>query len=359
MGLREPFMVKTVYGDNAFTLEATSGKSLLVTDIFVFNPAGNYVTISIEKTTVGYWRVGGNLGNHLPLPVGNLSHSHAIAHNNTAVTSPAVSQIVDALGVAITTLGMEEADGGATEHPNVVKYGSIPALSHRTILGMLRQLGFFKGYPIEEGQTLIITGAKQAGALVMAFYQEYDAGDQKRSDPNGSEAKEFVFCNYGRVAANIATTTSTIFNASQSPEEFDAFPFGERAPANKEIDLLALLASDVVDDRGSDDTMNTEWLKFVYERTTWFDPDKNGLLLKGIVGVTDAAAQIGRGLSIVGNQSDVDGKPAFIFDPPRTFGVNEELGIYVVTTAGSSQSGSDLLIADLEIGLIERVRRLS
>ena len=358
MGLREPFMVKTVYGNNDFGLKAEEGKSLLVTDIFVFNPATNYITISTEKTTTGYWRVGGNLGNHLPLPIGNLGHSHAIAHNNTEIAACVDSQIVDALGVAITTMGMSEIDAGAMEHPNVVKFGSIPALSHRTILGLLRELGHFKGYPIETGQTLIITGAKQAGALVMAFYEVYDAGDMKRTDTNGSEAAEYIFCNYGRVSANIATTGSTIFDVSQSPAEFDAFPFGERAPANKEIELLALLASDIVDDRSGDDTMNTEWLKFVYERTTLFDEDKNGLLLKGIIGVTDAAAQIGRGLSIVGNQSDVDGKPPFLFTPPRKYGVNEELGVYVVTTAGASQSASDLLIADLEIGLIERIKRI-
>lgn len=358
MGLRESFMVKTVYGDNDFSLEATSGKSLLVTDIKVFNPATNYITISTEKTTVGYWRVGGNLGNHLGLPIGNLSHSHSMkvaAADGGLVEDHALT---DALGVSNAHLAVFSDRAALTEEPNAVLFGSIPALSHRTILGLLRELGYFAGYPIEEGQTMIITGAKQAGALVMVFYEEHDAGDKKRTDPNGSEAKEFVFCNYGRVGANVTITGSTIFNVSQSPAEFDAFPFGERAPANKEIELLALLASDVVDDRSGDDTMNTEWLKFVYERTTWFDPDKNGLLLKGIIGVTDAEAQIGRGLSIVGNHSDIDGKPPFLFTPPRKFGVNEELGIYIVTTAGAAQANSDLLIADLEIGLIERVKRL-
>jgi len=358
MTLREPFMVKTAYGDTAFSLEATTGKSLLVTDIFVFNPANDYITISVEKTTVGYWRVGGKLGNHLPLPIGSLAHSHDLVLANEAAAEVLKTYDVTGAYGADSTLNHNTVTGVAGTFKDVVQFGSIPAMSHRTVLGLLRSLGHFKGYPVEEGQTMIITGAKQAGALVMAFYQEYDAGDMKRTDPNGSEASEFMFCNYGRVAADLTNTGSTIYNISQSPEEYDAFPFGERAPANKEIDLLALLASDIVDDRGGNDTMNSEYLKFVYERTTWFDPDKNGLLLKGLVGVTDAAAQVGRGLSIVGNQSDVDGKPPFIFDPPRTFGVNEELGIYIVTTAGAAQNLSDLLVADTEIGLIERIRRV-
>lgn len=359
MALLEPFMAKVASGNVDFELKALPGKSILVTDIFVFNPATNYVTISIDQTVVGYWRVGGNLGNHLPLPIGNLEHSHAIAHNNTAVSSPATSQIVNALGVAITTLGMQEADAAATEHANVVKFGAIPQLAHKTILQLLREKGYLKGYPVAGGQSLRITGAKQVGALVMAFYQVYDAGDIKHTDPNGSAATEFVFCNYGRVAADVIITGDTNYSVSQTPPEFDSFPFGERAPANKEIDILAVLASDVVDNRGSNDSMATEYLKFIFERTTWFDEDKKGLLLKGIIGPTDAAAQIARGLSIVGNFSDVDAKPPFWFEPPRMFKVNEEFGIYLGTTAGSAQNNSDLLVADLEIGLLERIRRIA
>ena len=365
MGLREPFMVKTVYGDKPFSLKAEEGKSLLVTDIFVYNPATNYITISTAQTTVGFWRVGGNLGNHLGLPIGSLKHSHGMdVDAGAASTAVKKYELSDAFGVGSGSFVIGE-DGAFTSEANIVTFGSIPALSHQTILGLLRKLGHFKGYPIETGQTMIITGAQQALALVMVFYQVYDAGDMKRTDPNGSEASEFVICNYGRVADeteeppdNVTITGDTIFKLSHTPAEFDAFPFGERAPANKEIELLALLASDVVDDRGADDTMNTEYIKFVYERTTLFDAERNGLLLKGIIGDTDAAAQIGRGLSIVGNFSDVDGKPPFIFDPPRKYGVNEELGVYVATAAGTAQAESDLLIADLEIGLIERIKRI-
>jgi len=357
MTLREPFMVKVADGNVDFSLQALPGESLLVTDIFVCNPATNYITIKTELTTVGFWRVGGNLGNHLPLPIGSQKHSHALilGTEETAETLKTYP-INNALGIA-AAIKYNTATGKAGTHNNLLQFGSIPFQARKTILGLLRDKGLFNGYPIAEGQTMIITGAKQAGALVMAFYQIYDPGDMKKTDPNGSEATEFVFCNYGRVAANVTATGETIYSISYSPEEYDAFPFGERAPANKEIDLLAILASDVVDDRGSNDSMNTEYIKFMWERTVWFDKDKKGLLLKGLVGTTDVAAQIARGLSLMGNFSDVDGKPPFFFEPPRTFKVNEELGIYLGTTAGSSQSASDLLIADLEIGLLERVRR--
>lgn len=192
--------------------------------------------------------------------------------------------------------------------------------------------------------------------MQVVIYEEYDAGDIKETDPNGAKSTEYFFINYGRVAAAVVSTADTIFSIVQSPAEFPDFPFGDVVPAKTNIEIIAILASDVVDDRGSNDTMATEYLKLIRERVTLFDDDKNGILLKGIVGITDAVAQFARGLSLIGNFSDVDGKPPLFFDPPLLFTPGEELGIYITTTAGSSQSASDLAAADLEIGLVERIR---
>ena len=356
MGLREKFMVKQVYGDTDLSLEAKPGKSLLVKDLFIFDPTLNYVTLSTDLAKVGYLRVGGNLGNHLALPMGSPNHSHGMdVDAGAASTAVKKFQFNDAFGAASGSYVIGE-DGAFTDETNIVTFGSSPGRAYETILALLRRLGLFNGYPVAEGQTFLVTGAKKATSLQLAIYEEYDAGDIKKTDPNGSDAKEYVFINYGRVAAAISTTVETIFGTLQTAAEFPDFPYGKDVPANTAIDLLGILASDIVDDRGSDDDMCSEYLKLVRGRETLFDADKNGLLLKGITGVTDAVAQIARGLSIIGNFSDVDHKLPMLFDPPLTFAAGEELGIYLSTTAGSSQSASDLAAADTEIGLIERVR---
>jgi len=357
MALKEKFMVKQVYGNTDFELTADPGESLLVKDIFVYNPATAYVTIKVGKTTVGYFRVGGNLGSHLPLPIGSLKHSHGIKVGADDGNLSEDHALTDAYGAANAHIAVFSDRSSATTEDDIVQFGSIPLWTHKTILGLLRDKGIFNGYPVPEGYSMTITGAKQAGSLVMVFYEVYDAGDITETDINGPKATEYLFINYGRVAANVTSTGDTIYSTSANPAEFPDFPFGKDVPAMTEIELIGILASDVVDDRGSNDSMNTEYLKLIKERTVLFDEDRNGLLLKGLTGTTDGTAQIARGLSVIGNYSDTDGKPPLFFDPPLKFAAGEELGVYITTTAGSSQSASDLLIADLEVGLIERVKR--
>lgn len=361
MAIKEPFMVKQVYGNTAFELEAKPGTSLLVKDIIIENPATaiGYVTIKTALSIVGFFRVAGSLGNQLSVGMGSAQHSHAVAHNNTAVTSPAVSQIVDALGVAITTLGMEEADAAAEEHANVVKFGSVVKPAQKTLISLMRELGIFNGYPVAEGETLILEDVKQAGCLQLVIYEIHDAGDFKPEMPNGSKASEYTFINYGRPAAAVTTTVETIFNTMQSPQEFPDFPFDKDVPAHRQIELLGILASDLVDYRSAADAMNTDFIKLIRERETLFDEDKLGLIHKGVVGNVDAATVIARGYSLFGNFSDVDQKLPLLFTPPLVFSAGEELGIYVATTAGATVSAASLAAADLEIGLIEKVKTVT
>jgi len=356
MALREKFMVKQVYGNTDLSLEADTGKSLLVKDIFVYNPASSYLTVKTEKTTVGYFRVGGNLGSHLPLPIGSLKHSHnLILGTEGSAETLKTYPITNAFGAA-AGLNYNTVTGAAGTKSSIMQFGSVPLLAHQTILSLLAAKGLFKGFPIAEGQTMTFSGVAQAAALQVAIYEEYDAGDITEKMPNGSASDEYLFINYGRVSAAVTKTGDTIYDTVQTPAEFPDFPFGKDVPAKMQIELLAILASDVVDDRSGNDSMTTEYLKLIRERVTLFDDDKNGLLLKGITGVTDATAQFARGLSLIGNFSDVDGKPPLFFDPPLVFAPGEELGVYITTAAGASQSASDLAAADLEIGLIERVK---
>lgn len=360
MAIKEPFMVKQVYGDTAFELEAKPGTSLLVKDIIIENPAASpgYVTIKTALSIVGFFRVAGNLGNHLSAGMGSPRHSHAVAHNNTAITTPAYSQIVDALGVAITTLGIVEEDAAAKEHANVVKFGNAPSLRHQTLIGLLRELGHFGGYPVAEGETFIMEDVKQAGCLQLVIYQINDAGDFKPEMPNGSKASEYMFINYGQPAAAVTTKKDTIYDTIVSPEEYPDFPFAKDVPAKREIDIVGILASDLVDYRSATDFVITDYIKLIRERETLFDEDKNGLIHLGVIGSVNSDTQFARGYSLFGSYSTIDHKLPMLFTPALTSFAGEELGIYVHSDVGAAVSAASLSAADLEIGLIEKVRKV-
>jgi len=64
MALKAQNMYKTVIGNTDLSLTAGPDESFRVKDIFIANPGSNYLTVYIEKATVGYFRIGGTLGNH-------------------------------------------------------------------------------------------------------------------------------------------------------------------------------------------------------------------------------------------------------------------------------------------------------
>lgn len=358
MGLLNPFMVKQTYAAADLTLEAKSGKSLLVLDIRVVNPVANWLTVKIAQTTVGYFRCGGDLGNHLGMGAGTPTHSHGLT---VAAADGALTEdhaLSNAYGVSNANLAITSDLSALTTVANMVGFGGGSHSAYETILAYLRRKGMFNGYPVGEGQTLTLSGVNQAGCLQQIIYAEFDAADMQPTMPNGSESTEYLLLNYGRTAAVITTSTSTIFDTRQTPAEFPNFPFAKDVPAKMEIDLLGILASDIVFDLGSADCMNSDYLKFVRERVTLFDEDKNGLFMKGVIGNTSTVKHIAKGISMLGNYSDKDNRPPFILDPIITFEAGEELGVYISTTAGGSQSSSDLAVADTEICLIERIRKI-
>lgn len=355
MAKKESYMLKTVVGNTDLSLKPKEGESILVKDIRIYNPVGNYITITVDKDIVGYFRVGGNLGNQLPLPIGSVKHSHGIvvAAANGALTDD--HALSDAYGISNAHIAVVSDRAALTEETNIVQFGSIPNIKYETILGFLKRIEIFKGYPLQTGETLLISGAAQAGAIQLVEYETYDAGDILNTSENGSKADKYFFLNYGRVGAAITTTGDTLYNTSQSPVQFPDFPYGKVVPSGKKISIVGLMFSDIVDDRSGGDVMNSDFIKLVRGRTTLFDEEKNGILAKGIIGITDGSAQIGRGVSLPGNLSTVDIKTPLIFPSPLVFLPGEELNIYITTTAGAAQNLSDLLAADTEICLIETV----
>ncbi|MQY77894.1 MAG: hypothetical protein GH151_01665, partial [Bacteroidetes bacterium] len=167
---------KTQLGNTDLELEAKTGQGLIIKNIMIFDPTLNYITVTISKTTVGYFRVAGVLGNHLSFHVGR------------AVPTPFLS-----------TPGN---------------------INQTTLLKYLFNLGLFKGYPVASGEKFLITGAKKATSVQCVEFEIWDAEDITPEMENGSKATSYLYVNYGRSAATINVTTDVILNTANNPAEF-------------------------------------------------------------------------------------------------------------------------------------------
>ena len=294
MALKAPYMVKTVEGNTDLQLEADTGESFKVIDIQIANPASSYIEVVVDKATVGYFRVGGTLGSHLSF-------------------APSDSE-------------------------------------KKTVLGLLREKGIFRGIPVAEGQKLTIKNAAAANAVQKVVYEVYDAGDITPDMPNGTEAREYDFIMYGRPSA--VADGSNLVDTQLNPVEFTNFPFAGDVPAKTRMEVYGVLFSDVGKTSGTGANKHiTKYLKLIKGRTVLFDEDRNGIPAIGVAPASDGT-NIGTGYSEIGNYSDVDRRLPLIFDEPLKFEAGEELNVYVVTDviAGSANLAS----TDVEVGLIMR-----
>jgi len=304
VALRNPLMVKTGAGVTTLSLEATTGKSLLVKDIYVKSVADKYLTVKIDRLTVGYFRVdSADLGNLLHYPLTDLEK--------------------------------------------------------KTILGLLAEKGLFTGYPVAEGQTLELSGLGSSALTATILYEEYDAGDITADKPNGTDSNEFLYIVSGHSGANINTAGEHLLDTVITPAEFPAFPFGAAVPARYEVDLLALLASE----RGADDGstaanyIHTTYLKLVRDREVLFDDDRNGLYLQGSTVSSGGAFEPENGQGVVGEYSDTARRLPLFFTPPLTFTAGEELNVYLTTEVAST--AGTFTTTEQEVGFVVRARRLT
>lgn len=355
MALKEAFMLKTVIGDADLELSADAGESILVKDVQIYGAASNYVTLTIDKVTVGYFRVGGTLGSHLPYPRAVSHHSHNMyVGAGVDVTTLKGCPIYDA-GLVSTGFDLvHDGDVAASviHKPVLANWTTNP---RKTILGLLSELGIFKGYPVAEGETFKITGAAKSGAVQIVIYELHDAGDITPDMENGTESPVYTFINYGNAGAAINVDGDTLLDTCQSPAQFPDFPFGKVVDPKKKITIHGILASDFAP-KENDGTNYciTKYLKLIQARKTLFDEDMNGILLYAFNTTTYGDVDyIGEGVSLIGNFSDMDLRPPLIFPKPLVFGPGEELNIYLNTEKAGT--GQDIATDEHEVGLIERV----
>lgn len=357
MAIKSPFALKTVFGNTDLELKADPGESFLIKNIFIATPATNFITLRTEKTTVGYFRVGGNLGSHLPFAIGKNQHSHDILAGADIVTlSTDGAKPVDSAGNDIAVLELLGA-AAAARYKRALQENSISNVGIQTILDHLTKLDLFSGYPVATGENFKITGASQANAIQVVQYEIHEADDIKSDAENGSMSKEYLFMNYGRPAAAIVNSTDTLYDTVQSPAEFPTFPYGKVVPAKTEIDILAIFASDVSETASAlGNYTYSKYLKLVFQRSVLFDEDRNGIPHVGIF-PPDVINQlsIAEGQSFFGNLTDKDNKAPLLFPDLLKFMEGDELNIYLSTIKVGT--GGSIATADTEIALAQKVRR--
>lgn len=355
MAVREKYMQKCVIGDHDLALKADSGESILVTDIRVANPASSHILIHIEKILAGYFRVGGILGSHLPMHRSIGSHTHGFKLSSSgAIGTAERSNLIDASGRTLNVGMITDAATPASEHHKVT-IPQTPTTPPTTLLGLLRRKEIFQGYPLAEGESLKITGARQTGAIQYVEYEVHDAGDITPENQNGTEAKEYLYINYGNAGSPINASGDIPISNPKSPAQFPNFPFGKTVDPQKTILLYGILASDYAA-AGNDGTnwIHTDYLKLTSGRKTLFDQDMNGLLLYSPNQTNRGnLPMIGEGYSAIGNYSDVDQRPPLFFPEPITFRSGEELNIFTSLSRGGM--GQNIPTDHLEIGLILKV----
>lgn len=357
MTLKNPYALKTVFGNTDLELKADPGESFLIKNIFIASPVGSYITLRTEKTTVGYFRVDGNLGSHLPFAIGKNQHSHDILTGATAVAATEDGALIaDATGNEVANLRLSKTVISTT-YKRSLQENTIANIGKQTILEYLSNKGLFAGFPVAAGETFKITGAAQAGSIQVVQYEIHEEGDMKEDAENGSKSKEYLFMNYGRTSAAVVNSVDTLYDTPQTPAEFPTFPFGKVVPAKTELDLLAIFASDISEtDAALGNYTYSKYMKLVYQREVLFDEDRNGIPHVGFF-APDVVNQlsVAEGQSFFGNLSTKDNKEPLFFPQALTFKEGDELNIYLTTVKVGT--GGSLAVGDAEIALCLKVRR--
>lgn len=306
-------MVKRLSAALGGDLEAKTGESLRLKRIECV-PSENdaYLTISIDRVTVGYYRIQGLSGSHL----GTL-HNLFLKGN--------IMEFLTAQGINVTL-------------------------------------------PIAEGQTLNVTRADEAGDVVL-IYDRYSPGDVKDTDPNGTASKVYTFLQYAALGTTPTATGDYHVNTAITPSEFPDFPCDRVVPSLCTIEMLGIAASAFHHGYSYNTGFRTNYLKLVRNREVLFDTDRLGIPFEGIV--VDSSSDLYKAyLSLIGPGTEIlldeeyagdvltdagrtPGDP-LMFDPPLKFTAGEELSVYLTLT----KDGAATYTPGVEdIAFILRVRK--
>lgn len=303
--LRQGNCVKRFTAVSTDKLEAKAGQSFLIRGLYVEPVSGNdYLTLKVDRKTVGVYRIYGRAGNQL-------NHMYAdFIHNN--------------------------------------------------LMEFLQKKGVNCSIPVAEGQSFAVSTSGNTPVVVIV-YDTYDAGDINASMPNGTDAKEYMFIQYMDTSETIDASEDVTLDTSLSPAEFPDFPCGKSVPANTEIEILGLVGSPCGTGTSESNKTGSTYVKMVKERETLFDEDRNGLpffFSSGVFGGVSYWAL----MSLIGGCVSLDtstykntlGDP-LMFEPPLVFRAGEELLIYVTFQKLGS---SNLAANSIDLAAIMRVKTI-
>ncbi len=264
---------------------ADTGESFLIRGLYVAPESDNdYLTLKVDRKTVGVYRIYGRAGNHLDVMRGNLVH--------------------------------------------------------KNLMEFLTSKGINCTIPVGEGQSFSVASAG-ATPVVVVVYDTYDAGDIRPDMPNGTDSKEYMFVQYMDNDAAISDSGDVLLNTSLSPAEFPDFPCGRSVPPNTEIEILGLVGCPCGEGDYPHNMRGSSYVKMIKDREVLFDEDRNGIpffyqgsqhnygdywadfSLIGACVSQDFLSHIGTGLWTV-----TLGDP-LMFDPVLTFRSGEELLVYM------------------------------
>jgi len=174
MALRQKGLLFRAEAASTLAVAPRTGEGFLVRQIFASNPSGTlqHITVINDTARVGFFRVVGLGGRHLPAP--------------------------------------NDANRG---------FNMLDA--------MVRWFGF-KGYPVVQGETLTLN-VDTGTCDIFVLADTYDAADIKSTDQCGSKSPDVLFMNYGTNLSAITATGYNKLDSRRNPAEMVAFPFG--APA--------------------------------------------------------------------------------------------------------------------------------
>lgn len=292
--LKQGNCIKRITASGGGDLQADAGESFLIKGI-QGEPSGNdtYLTLRVDRKTVGVYRLGGRAGNHLSyLTEGNFKNN---------------------------------------------------------LMEFLVNQGVNVFIPVAEGQVFTVSRYAETGDVII-LYDIFDAGDMRADMPNGSDAKEYTFLQYMDATGTLTASGDLTINASLSPAEFPDFPCGKVVPARHTIDILGIAGSPVGDKTTGDNYFLSSYLKLVKDRETLFDEDRNGIPF-GAKKPDEDAVLYRTALSLIGDcvmnsysQSHELLAMPLMFDPPLHFVAGEELLVYVSMV----ETGSHTLTASIQ-----------
>lgn len=354
MALKSRRNFKVELGAADLTLTANPGESLLIKDVRIYSAAIVYANLLIGKASVGYYRVGDVLGNHLHFHGGRAAHSHDLYFGTVTAAHSGAGAVLENAGEVDTVLAIDAA-AADTNYLRVPQMTHTPSSFKETLLAYLGKKGIFKGFPVAEGETFTIDLITGAGDVKMVEYEIYDAGDITNVMENGSKSDTYMYVNYGDTGAVLQAVAETVLGEANNPAEYPDFPFGGDVPSGHKIELLGVLASDIAPAANVAGTATyTDYLKFMRGREVLFDEDHNGLLYYApYADPPGAVNMIAEGYAVGGNFTQCDLKQPHMFETAIVFNEGEELTVsWHVVIAGA---GSPISQALQEVGLIMRI----